>query len=225
MGENHKDHLEKAIESVVGQNVNSWEIIVVDDTKEGRLAEYGAFPYQERYPYVKWLKAPQPGNVSASRNYGVRHSRGKYLCFLDADDYLLQDFLSATLLIIEKCNEDSVLVYTDWLEMPAGKPHKAESWRVPRLLDHALFTVTFLVPRTAFDHVGGFDENLPLWEDWDFTIKLGLSGYVGVRVPQVRYAYQYDTGKRREESIARQDELLKIIRQRYAGAVERPRRG
>ncbi len=225
VGEGHKSNVEHAIASIAAQNVESWEIIVVDDTQEGDLPEQGVFPLKDRYPYVKWLRAPKPGNVSASRNYGVQQSRGKYLCFLDADDCLLQDFLKATLLIIEKCNHDSALVYTDWLEMPANKPHRAEMWRVERILNHATITVTFLVPRTAFDTVGGFDENLDLWEDWDLTIRLALEGYVGVRVPQVRYAYCYDTGKRREESLKRQDELLAVIKDKYSGALQKPKRG
>lgn len=225
VGDKHRFLLQDAIESVVGQTHPAWEIIVVDDTTDGDVADTGAFPYRLAYPYVKWVRNLQRGNVSAARNLGVASSRGKHLCFLDADDYLLPTFLRDTLLIIEQCKEDSVLVYTDWISKPDGEEHKAENWNVDRLLDHALFAVTFVHPRSSFDAVGGFSEDIELWEDWDYTIKLAKEGYVGIRVPKPLFAYRYDTGRRREDSLSNMETLLPLIRGRHIDTIFKPRRG
>ena len=90
---------------------------------------------------------------------------------------------------------------------------------------HALFAITFLHPRKAFFDIGGFDEDLNLWEDWDYEIKLGMHGYSGERVPHPLFTYRYDTGMRREESLKHKDELLLEIRGRYSEMTPAARRG
>jgi glycosyltransferase involved in cell wall biosynthesis len=224
-GDAHRDLLGDALESVAGQTDGRWEDIVVDDTAAGDLAEHGALPYREQYPWVRWEGALRRGNVSASRNQGAREARGHYLCFLDADDYLLRDFLAATWRVLQECHGDGALCYTDWIASPQGEAHKAANRHLPRPLEGALFAVTFVHPKSAWERVGGFDEELDLWEDWDYTIKLGLEGYKGIRVPQPLFVYRYHTGRRREEALADQERLLAEIRSRYVGKAPKPRRG
>jgi glycosyltransferase involved in cell wall biosynthesis len=224
-GEGHQDLLVDALESLAYQTDVRWEAIVVDDTRDGNLAEHGMLPYREAYPWVRWLRAEKRGNVSASRNQGARAARGPYLCFLDADDYLLRDFIERVWLVLKECSGDAVLCYTDWVEDPAGRAHQAANWNVARLLEQALFAVTFVHPKSAWRAVGGFDETLSNWEDWDYTIKLGLEGYKGVRVPKPLFVYRYGTGKRREAALQDQEALLAQIRGRYVAQVPKPRRG
>jgi len=226
VGPRHVEHVRKAIESVAAQTDPRWELIVVDDTQEivPLRQQGGAIPYEQVYPWVRWLENPHPGNVSAARNVGAEIARGRFLCFLDADDYLLRDYFKATLEITENCETDSVIVYTDWISSPEGKEHQAKNWNLSRLLEYALFAVTNVHPKAAWKTVGGFDETLPLWEDWDYMIRLGLEGYKGVRVPKPLFVYCYDTGLRREASLEREDELLERIKARYASAVPKPRR-
>lgn len=228
VGPKHVGTLADALASVEAQTDPRWEVIVVDDTEGGNLADAPlpeAFTYRERHPYARWLRNEVHGNVSAARNLGARAARGKYLCFLDADDVLLPDFAKRTLAISLECQGDGAVVYTDWVALPEGKDCRAENWHLPRLLDHALFAVTFVHPKAAFEQVNGFDESLDLWEDWDYTIRLALQGYKGIRIPVPLFAYRYDTGQRREASLARAEELRLQIRGKYASAIPKPRRG
>ncbi len=221
----HKTLLQDALESIAGQVDNRWEVIVVDDTKEGNLENYGSIPYRDVYPWVRWVRNQKIGNVSAARNLGVMHTRGRFLTFIDADDYLMRGYVYETLKASEACPNDAMFYYTDWYAMPEGKAHKAEPWNLDRLKTHALFAVTFLHPRKAFFDIGGFDEDLALWEDWDYEIKLGMNGYGGQRVPLPLFAYRYDTGVRREESLRNKDALLLEIRGRYSDMTPAARRG
>jgi len=225
VGNDHKKLLVDALESVASQTDSRWEMIVVDDTTEGGIENFGSIPYKSVYPYVRWLRNKKIGNVSAARNMGAAAARGKYLCFLDADDYLLRDFLKSTLLILKECTGDAAIVYTDWISHPEGKAHRANNWNLTKLLEQALFAVTFVHPKSAWKNIGGFDETVDLWEDWDYTIRLGLDGYRGIRVPHPLFVYRYDTGKRRELSLEREDELLKQIRGKYIRKTPKPRRG
>ncbi len=225
VGESHKRFLEDALESVIAQLDPHWEVVVVDDTDDGNLASFSEIPYREKYPFVKWVRNPELRNVSVARNRGVQASNGWWLCFLDADDFLHPEFLTHTLLIAKECLTDTALIYTDWVSWPNGEVHKAENWNLRKLMNAALFAVTYLHPRSAFDEVGGFDEKLPGWEDWDYTVRLGLLGYKGIRVPKPLFTYRYDTGVRRELCVGElRERLIDAIRQKYQGVTPMARR-
>ena len=226
VGDDHKRLLEDAIESVLAQMDPHWEIVVVDDTTDGDLPDFSEVPYRKKYPFVRWVRNSKLHNVSAARNQGVKASRGWWLCYLDADDFLHPDFLTRTLLIAKECLDDSALIYTDWVSWPNKQVHKAENWNLSKLMNAALFAVTYLHPRSAFDEIGGFDEKLPGWEDWDYTVRLGLLGFKGIRVPHPLFTYRYDTGVRREQCVGElRERLIAAIKQKYQGVKPMPRRG
>lgn len=224
-GNAHGYLLRDAIESVMAQSDYHWEIIVVDDTDAGDLGSRGYYPYQRQYPFVRWVRSPRLHNVSAARNAGAAEARGKYLVFLDADDYLLPDFLKATYAIEKECQGDGSIVYTDWISAPKMEPHQAENWNLERLMSHALFAVTFMHTKTIWKEVGGFSEDIDLWEDWDYTLKLAMAGAKGIRVPKQLFVYRYQTGNRRNESLANKDELLQQIRGKFALVIPQKRKG
>lgn len=88
---NHGRYLSDAIESVYAQSGVNVEVVVVDD---GSTDDTAAVAH--RYPLVNYVYQSNQG-LSAARNTGIDNSRGNYLVFLDADDWLLEDGLSANL--------------------------------------------------------------------------------------------------------------------------------
>ena len=82
---NHAQYLGKAIESVLNQTYKLTEIIVVDDGSTDDPAAVCS-----KYTGVKYFRVERVG-VSAARNIGVRLSKGNFLVFLDADDFLYPD--------------------------------------------------------------------------------------------------------------------------------------
>jgi len=222
VGDRHEALVQDAIDSVAAQTYPHWELFVVDDTTEGNLPQYGIVPYHQAHPYVGWLRSGNH-NVSHARNLGAAAASGKYLCFLDADDILLKDFLQETVPVIEE--EGPSMVYTDWVELPKGVNHRAEEFTISRLKGQALFAVTFLHTKDSWKEVGGFDADLIGWEDWDYQIALALKGHCGVHVPTPLIGYRYDTGQRREQSLAHKDELLKRIFAKWKDVEPMPCRG
>ncbi|MGB4398118.1 MAG: glycosyltransferase [Daejeonella sp.] len=79
---NHGHYLSQAIESVINQSHPYKEIVVVDDGSTDNTAEVC-----KSYPNVKYVLTNRLG-LSGARNAGIRYSTGRYLVFLDADDYL-----------------------------------------------------------------------------------------------------------------------------------------
>lgn len=84
---NYGNYLEKAIESVLIQTYPYYEIVVVDDGSMDHTKEVA-----QKYDTVKYIYQSNQG-VSAARNNGIKNSKGKFIVFLDADDWLLPDAL------------------------------------------------------------------------------------------------------------------------------------
>ena len=84
---NVEEYIEKCILSLVNQTLKDIEIIFVNDgTKDN--SEDIILRYQKEYPQIiKYLKK-ENGGLSSARNFGIPHSTGEYICFLDSDDYV-----------------------------------------------------------------------------------------------------------------------------------------
>ena len=96
---NQGKYLREAIESVLAQSYEYCEIIIVDDgsTDHTKFVVDG-------YPQVKYIYQVNQG-VSSARNTGIEHSNGEFICFLDADDWLLPNGLEINLQHIEENKE------------------------------------------------------------------------------------------------------------------------
>src|SRR5215212_9963596 len=88
---NTENFIQEAIESVVAQTYENWQLFLVDDGSTDdstRIAQ----EYTESYPgKIFYLEHPRHQNcgVSASRNLGISYAKGEYVGFLDADDVWL----------------------------------------------------------------------------------------------------------------------------------------
>lgn len=99
---NKEDYLEKCLCSIKNQTYNNFECILVDDgsTDSGAVIckNYSKIDQRFRYFYQNNL------GVSAARNKGLKESKGKYICFVDADDSLDLDYLENLYKKIKKEN-------------------------------------------------------------------------------------------------------------------------
>lgn len=92
--------IEKCLLSIVNQNIDpaSFEIIVVNDESPDKSAEI-ARDLAKKYSQISVINQKNKG-LSGARNTGIRHSKGKYLLFVDSDDYLepnvLKDMIDFT---------------------------------------------------------------------------------------------------------------------------------
>lgn len=103
---NVEQYLETCIESVLQQTYPCLEILLIDDGSTDRSGDicdrYGAIDAR-----VQVIHQHNSG-LSSARNCGLRHARGKYICFVDSDDILHKQFLETALSLLHTCQVSMV---------------------------------------------------------------------------------------------------------------------
>lgn len=213
VGPGHEATVWRAVESVWKQSLPFWECVVVNDSGKDLVVSRTGTSLEDTFPFVKVVETHNPGSgAGAARNVGVANSQAKMIAFLDADDIMMQDYLKYA---VQAWNDNpECYIYTNWWG-DDGKGKDAGEFSVDRLLREAIHPITILLPKAWHNRVGGFDEDLPGWEDWDYVLKIVKLGHGGYHLAEPLVVYDYTTGSRREDSYANKDELLQTIRSRY----------
>ena len=164
-----------AVDSVLAQDFEDFELIVVDDgSTDGtadQIKKYGT--------RVKLLQHAENRGVSAARNSGLLHSRGKYIAFLDSDDLWMKGKLNTQVAFLDD-NPQYPLCYTDeiWIRKgkrvnPMRRHAKYSGWIFEKCLPLCIISPSSaMMRRTLFSKVGLFDEVLPVCEDYDFWLRV-----------------------------------------------------
>ena len=178
---NQADFLRQAIQSVFDQSYSSWEIIIVDnestDHTESVIRSF-------RSGKIKRLKIQNHGIIAASRNTGIRHARGKFIAFLDSDDYWFPEKLRSSIDQMTREKADAVCHSEYWLfengQQKAVSYGPADRCTFRDLLKkgNCLSTSAILVKKEQVLEVGGFSENAAFKtvEDYDLWIRLVKHG-------------------------------------------------
>lgn len=195
--------LRRAISSVLTQDHQDLELIVVDDAS-GDSSLAIALEAQATDPRVRVLARRENGGLGRARNTGIAAARGTHLTFLDSDDYLLPGAIRARVegfaALDADHRDDCVGVYGDWIHVPE-EVDEPESVRAPRSAlptfgpehypGHNLFICSApLVVADALRAVGGFAEDVPMLEDYVAWARLVGAGGRFVPVPHVIAAYR-----------------------------------
>lgn len=201
---NGEKYIGAAIESVLAQTRSDWELILVDDGTTDGATEI-VRGYCDAHPdRIRLISHPGNRNLgmSASRNAGVRASRGRYVAFLDADDIWLPARLETHVAELER-NPAAAMAVSPVVFWKSWNRRLAPWWRpwacedvsycaglvdgsvlpAPDVATHFLRRHGSGVPgicsvtirRSAFDAVGGCEDTFrTLYEDQVLLFKLFL---------------------------------------------------
>lgn len=81
---NQANFLKEALDSIIKQTYNKWEALIVDNYSSDKTQDVIKSFSDKR---IKEFKLRNNGVIAASRNYGIKKSKGNFICFLDSDDY------------------------------------------------------------------------------------------------------------------------------------------
>jgi len=109
---NEEQFIREAIESVIAQDYQKWELLLMDDGSSDSSIDI-AKHYEENYP-GRIFYHHHPGHInkglSASRNAGISRANGEYIAFLDADDVWLPRKLNNQLRIFRRHDQVTVIL-------------------------------------------------------------------------------------------------------------------
>ncbi len=180
---NHGEYLSEAVDSVLSQTWQDFEILVVNDgsTEPNTLSILETFSR----PKTRLIDHEVNRGLPAARNTGVRQAKGKYICCLDADDKLHPTFLEKAILILET-NYGMDFVYS-WTQVFG---EESRVWYNPEfdpgeLIHHNQIFTAAVYRRRAWEAVGGYrEEMVDGYEDWEFWIRMAKAGFRGHRIPE-----------------------------------------
>lgn len=197
---NRARDLARALESVRRQSLANWETIVVDNHSSDDTDNVVADCHDAR---IRILKINNRGIIAASRNLGLRHAGGRYIAFLDSDDWWAPDKLMQSVRALE--GGADVVYHDAWLVNRMDQTHfrrRARTWslREPVAADliargNALVNSTVVLRRDFLLQIDGLCEapDLVAIEDYEAWIRLAQLGVRFVRLPSV-LAYYWTGG-------------------------------
>lgn len=180
---NREETILRAVDSVFSQTWKDLELIIVDDGSTDQTATI----LSERYPQEIQLLSQENQGVSAARNFGVRESSGKWIAFLDSDDYWHPQKLERQMEYLKE-NSKLNIAQTEEIWIRNGKrvnPHKKHKKPSGWIYEASLTLCTVspssvIMTRTLFDRMGGFDEDLMACEDYDLWLRIANQEPVGL---------------------------------------------
>ena len=163
---NRANVISKAIESVINQTVNEWELIIVDDGSTENVKEViNPFLKDDR---IKYLYQENKG-VSTARNYGVNNSQGNFIVFLDSDDFLYQNALSFYYNEITK-NPEIHLCFSNYFSENKIKGLNTDNKLFRNFLVSNI-PGSFCFNKDFFQSVGGYFDGASFGENFELIIR------------------------------------------------------
>lgn len=211
------------LDSILAQSFTDWEAILVDDGGKDRSGEI-CDEYCKKDERFRVFHRENHG-VSASRNFGIKQAKGKYLCFVDSDDYIHQHMLEILFQSINNSKYDVIMsheedVYDTDSSRATEKQVGGYSTKEVTAKDF-LYGITHSEgkDKNLYFHLHGklyrkeavdgilLDEDLSLSEDMLFNVKVFSRGATAILVPLTMY---YRTLLRQDSLSVNVKDTLKL---------------
>jgi len=230
---NGSDWLREAVQSVINQSYTNWELILIDDGSNEETSGVAKLFSQNHPGKILYLQHPNHENkgVTASRNLGIRHSKGEFIAFLDSDDYWMPGKLENQVSLLSKYPQATMICeasvyWSDWenpvannIIVQVGAIHN-KLYEPPELM-HILYPLGkgaapcpsgIIVTRKSLILIGGFEESFvganQVYEDQAFLCKYYLTQNVYVTDEANNY-YRQRSGSLMQ-SISKKNKYIKV---------------
>jgi glycosyltransferase involved in cell wall biosynthesis len=186
---NSASMLKRAIDSVIAQSYENWEMLIVDNNSQDDTKIIIENFNDER---IKYFSIDNKGIIAKSRNLAILHAKGKWIAFLDADDWWLPDKLSFSVSNLQKGSE---VIYHDLISKGPGsrffsntiKSRKLSKYVFQDLVlfGNALLNSSVVVSSSLIKKAGKLSEDPDLVgsEDYEYWLRIARCSEKFSRIP------------------------------------------
>ena len=219
---NKESYINRVLECMEDQEFTNWECIIVDDgstDNSAKIVKKFLSSRKEKWRYIHQANQGQ----AAARKSGIELSQGKYIAFLDADDFWPNYKLKSQFVAMES-NSELVAVLSPFVIFSANSktPRLVSHYSTAKLLSGWITMRGFgggiesvgLIRKSALGLDLRFDESLSTSSGLDFTLRLSKRGGIGF-AKKIGMLYQISEGQWHSNT----DELIRnmeIIRRKHS---------
>jgi len=179
--------LKRAIESVLGQVFQDWEMVIVNDAGEKEPVEKLVAEYEDKaQKRIRVLHREKSSGMEAASNAGLKSSQSQYVVIHDDDDSWHSDFLQKCMQffshnrdprfkgLVTRCTKLVENIEGDQVNIVSREPYNPDLYWVnlcEMLIVNRFPPISFVYEKTVLDDIGYYDEKLPVLGDWDFNLR------------------------------------------------------
>lgn len=169
------EYLRQAIDSVLEQLYENWELCIADDASTSTEAHTILKEYEKKDPRIKISFRRENGGISASTNTALEMATGEWIVLLDHDDLLSEHALYLVADVINR-NPDAAIIYSDEdridFEGTRFEPYFKPDWDYDLFLGQNLISHLGAYRADLAQKVSGFREGFEGSQDWDFALRI-----------------------------------------------------
>lgn len=232
---NRAEYIERTLKSVKEQTYRPIELIIVDNnsTDSTKLICKRFLKAEETEGFkIKLLEEKTPG-ASAARNCGLKEALGKWVCFFDSDDIMSPMALQDSVDAIKENPDADVVAYATCLVKDNGDSAKSEGIPVKSKVKRRVFlytsdikahilmgelsTQSFIAKADFIRKIGGWNEHLVRWNDWELGVRILLAKPLMVWLRNRAYHYIFEhedsiTGKSFSDSLPHLQKAIETVK-------------
>jgi glycosyltransferase involved in cell wall biosynthesis len=217
--------LESALQSVLDQSYENWELCIVDDASTNTDIKKTLSKFAKRDCRLKIKYREINGHISIASNDAIKMARGKFLVFFDHDDILPTESLSRVAEVLEQHTEVKI-VYTDEDKIDK-KGIRSDPYFKPDWNPELFLSQNYLCHLTCCDtkltqEVGCFREGYEGSQDWDLFLRITekLADSQIFHIPEILYHWR-KTNSSTAKSVKTKDYVLDSAKRTLLDTIER----
>ena len=211
---NGEKYLSEAINSILSQTYNYWEVIFWDNKSTDR-SSYIFKRYKDNR--LRYYLSEKHSNLSQARVCAIEKSKGDLISFLDVDDYWDENFLKEQVSLFNDINvkfscSNFFIVDDKRKTRRVFRRYMPQGNVVDSLLcEYFIGLLTLMIRRDAYFYVGGFDSNYHIIGDFDLVMKLARYGVLASNNRPLAYCRKHTSN----ESLKKLDLNIKELKHWY----------
>ena len=161
----------KAIDSVLNQSYQNFELIIVDDGSTDKTKERIFHRYEEEIKQgkIKYFKKENAG-VCKARNFGLTKAQNEWIAYIDSDNEIIKDFLK--IFVINIVEHPQKKAFYGKMRFIFSNRESGKKFNIKEILKKNYIDLgTFVHHKDLYHIMGGFDENMTRLVDWELIVR------------------------------------------------------